>query len=269
MPPLLKKLSRSIRTRLGRGQPRFLRDFDRNLGFDLEEDANRFIKIVRTNTMLPYERLVSLYQQVVFCERNAVPGSFVECGVWKGGAVGLMALANLHVSDERRHLHLFDAFGEICQPDDEVDGELAIRQVKNVIDDSVETKGKLEPLKGIYDRQGGPGTVEDNRHLIESVVGYDGAYVHYHAGWFQDTLPRDAGQLGEIAILRLDGDWYASIKTCLEHLYPLVVPGGFIVIDDYGYYEGCTRAVDEYREQHGIRDFVHHIDHGSRYWIKT
>jgi hypothetical protein len=239
------------------------------MGFDLENDANRFVKVVRAHTMLPYQRLVTLYQQAVYCEKQNIPGSFVECGVWKGGAVGLMALANLHVSDRRRHLHLFDAFGEICQPDEKVDGELAIREIKYWLDRDVETEGKLEPIKGIYDRQGGPGSIEDNRNLLENVIKYDADYVHFHKGWFQHTLPLDASEIGDIAILRLDGDWYASIKVCLEYLYPKVVPGGFTIVDDYGYYEGCTRAVDEYREAHDVKAFMHHIDSGSRYWIKT
>ncbi|HXI69240.1 MAG TPA: TylF/MycF/NovP-related O-methyltransferase [Verrucomicrobiae bacterium] len=67
----------------------------RSLGFDMENAAEELIRRVRAYTMLSRERLVTLYQQVVHCERNAIPGDFVECGVWKGGAVALMALANL------------------------------------------------------------------------------------------------------------------------------------------------------------------------------
>ena len=62
-------------------------------------------------------------------------------------------------------------------------------------------------------------------------------------GWFQDTVPKN--NHGPIAILRLDGDLYASTKICLEHLYKKVVPGGFIIIDDYGL-AGCKKAVDEF-----------------------
>jgi hypothetical protein len=64
-------------------------------------------------------------------------------------------------------------------------------------------------------------------------------------GWFSETVP--GYNFNEpIAVLRLDGDWYESTMVCLEHLYPLVVKGGLIVIDDYYMWDGCARAVHEY-----------------------
>jgi hypothetical protein len=74
--------------------------------------------------------------------------------------------------------------------------------------------------------------------------------------------------VGPVAILRLDGDWYASIKVCLESLYGNVVSGGFVVVDDYGVYEGCTRAVDEFLDRNGINVFLHQVDEGCAYFIK-
>ena len=59
-------------------------------------------------------------------------------------------------------------------------------------------------------------------------------------------LPRDIDAVGDIAILRLDADWYASTKICLAYLFDRVVPGGFVIVDDYGTYAGCQRAVDEF-----------------------
>jgi hypothetical protein len=248
---------------------RFYEDFDHKLGYDDEDQANEFIKIIRKNSMLPYVRLVTLYQQVKFCEKHNIPGSFVECGVWKGGAVGLMGLANQHAKANPRHLHLFDAFDAICEPDNEVDGAVALEQVRLLAGKDAGVSGELKSLTGVYDSMGGDGTIEENVNLFDNIVKYDKDYVHYHKGWFQDTLPKDAPSCGDIAILRLDGDWYASIKVCLESLYSQVVKGGFIIIDDYGFYEGCTKAVDEFREENNIADFLHHIDSGSRYWIKS
>ena len=68
----------------------------------------------------------------------------------------------------------------------------------------------------------------------------------FHVGWFQQTVPQAAKEIREIALLRLDGDLYESTVVCLENLYDAVVPGGFIIIDDYGYLEGCRRAVNEF-----------------------
>lgn len=66
------------------------------------------------------------------------------------------------------------------------------------------------------------------------------------AGWFNETVPKYAAERPQIAVLRLDGDWYDSTMVCLEHLYPLVAPGGVTLIDDYGHWDGCTRAVHDY-----------------------
>lgn len=237
----------------------------RVLGYDHEERAVAAISRIRPFTMLPAERLIALYQQAAHCEKAGLPGAFVECGVWKGGSVALMALANLDQGAARRDLHLFDSFTDICEPDQAVDGERAVREVKAWSKDGG-TSGKLAPVAGFYDSMGGAGTLEGNKALLEKTVGYPAEKIHYHVGWFQDTLPE--ARIPEIAILRLDGDWYASTKVCLEHLYDKVVPGGFVIIDDYGAYEGCRKAVDEFRRNKGITAYLHHIDGESRYWIK-
>lgn len=232
------------------------------LGYDLLAEANETIRVIRSHTMLPYRRLVTLYQQAVFCEATNLPGSFVECGVWKGGAVGLMALANLRHGSTRRHLHLFDSFEGLPEPDQSVDGQRATEFAQRV---GGGVGGKLVALEGAFE---GVGTLEVNQELLEQTIGYPPEYLHYHKGWFQDTLPEQAADVGEIAILRLDGDWYSSTKLCLMHLYEKVVRGGFVVLDDYGWFEGSKKAVDEFMEREGVKAFLNHIDNAGRYWIK-
>lgn len=238
-------------------------------GYDFEREAREKILLVRGSTMLAYECLVTLWQQVRHCEINKVPGCYVECGVWKGGAVGLMALANLSCGSERRHIHLFDVFEDICEPDPKVDGERAVSEAEQwagVKRDKL--SGRLTPIVGFYDKRGGPGTVEEVKRLLEDKVGYGGTFLHYHKGWFQNTLPVTADEIGDIALLHLDCDWYASTKICLEYLYDKVVPTGFIIIDDYGAYEGCKKAVDEFIETREIKAFLSHVNMDCRYWIK-
>jgi len=209
-----------------------------------------------------------LYQQVRYCEKNNIGGSFVECGVWKGGAVGLMALANLREGKTRRDLHLFDAFQDICEPDAKIDGVKASNEVKEYTGKSGHDTGLLKPVTGFYDFLGGAGSIEENKTLLEHTIGYPSEHTHYHKGWFQETLPSKHEEVGSIAILRLDGDWYASTKVCLEYLYDKVVPGGFIIIDDYGAYEGCRKAVDEFMELNKITTFLSTVDNNVRYFIK-
>ncbi len=243
-----------IRNRKQNGQPSFNSEFDR--------EAHEKIQLVSDHTMLPYPRLYSLYHQAVWCEQSGLPGSFVECGTWKGGATGLMALANLAYGKTRRQIHLFDSFESIPEPDQAVDGERAVAEARLA---GGGTRGNLVPISGFYQSTG---TLGANRELLEEKIGYDPDFLHYHKGWFQDTLPHEAGETGEIAILRLDGDWYASTRVCLEHLYQQVVKGGFVIIDDYGCYEGCRRAVDEFMQREKITAYLHRIDNEARYWLK-
>ena len=75
-------------------------------------------------------------------------------------------------------------------------------------------------------------------------VGYPAERVHYHPGLVEETIPGGAPE--QIALLRLDTDWYASTKHELEHLYDRVRSGGVVIIDDYDYWEGSRKAVDEF-----------------------
>jgi O-methyltransferase len=235
-------------------------------GRGAKSEAEEMIEIVRSRTMVSNEGLSSLYRQALFCEEHELAGDFVECGVWKGGAVGLMALVNLKHGSLRRHLHLFDSFEEICEPDEEIDGHRAASEVRKWTKNGG-VQGRLVPLKGIYDHRGGPGTVQENEHLLGHVIGYDPEYIHLHKGWFQHTLPQRGGETGKIAILRIDADWYASTKICLEHLFGKVVPGGFVIIDDYGAYEGCRKAVDEFLASTGKPLFLNYVNPDIRYII--
>jgi hypothetical protein len=72
--------------------------------------------------------------------------------------------------------------------------------------------------------------------------------------------------MGRIALLRLDGDWYDSTKFCLHYLANNVSSGGVIVIDDYGYSEGCRRAVDEFLAAQATPIMLHRTDFTGRYW---
>ena len=246
----------------------FYNDYGYEIGYEFEKEANEAIKVVRKNTMLPYVNLITLYEQIFFCEKNRIKGDFVECGVWKGGAVGLMAIANLKHGFSRRHLHLFDSFEGICAPNEDLDGERAIKEVKQNLGIKALTKGELIPLKGFYDQFGGPGNINECQNLIDKIIKYPSDFVHYYKGWFQDTLPIKSNDIEKIAILRLDGDWYESTKVCLEYLFDKVVSGGFIIIDDYGLYKGCKKAVDEYLEKNRMRYYLNYSSWACRYIIK-
>jgi len=86
--PKIKRIDKNLKKSVAE-------DIDAHLKHDMNHLAYNQIKTVRNYTMLPYINLLTLYDQVVYCEKNNIKGDFVECGVWKGGSSGLMALANL------------------------------------------------------------------------------------------------------------------------------------------------------------------------------
>ncbi|MDH5380862.1 MAG: TylF/MycF family methyltransferase, partial [Cyclobacteriaceae bacterium] len=221
------------------------------------------LAMIKKHTMLNKRRLGNIVEIMEYISKSKLQGDIVECGVWKGGSVALMAFASKRLGVTRK-LHLFDAFDDICEPDAAVDGQRAIDLV------GVEkARGRLVPIKGLYDYKGGSGNEEEVRNLIVNEMGYDENLVVIHKGWFQDTLPVAQKSVEKISFLRLDGDWYASTKVCLDYLYNKVEVGGVIVIDDYGAYEGCKKAVDEFLESIDIIPLIHKVDEECIYWVKT
>jgi O-methyltransferase len=183
-----------------------------------------------------------------------VPGCLVECGVWRGGSAAIMGLAAQHAG-ERRQLHLFDSFEGLPEPG-ERDGAKA----------AAYSNGKSDgAMASIHQCEAGLAEVQD---ALLSRIRLPEELVTFHRGLFQDTVPSDAMSLGPIAVLRLDGDWYESTAICLKHLYPLLSPGGVLVLDDYFCWEGCRKATDEYRAEHGITAPIIRTDIEAVYWIK-
>jgi O-methyltransferase len=215
----------------------------------------RALLVCRDQTMTTFPRCKTLWQicQGVF-QRN-VPGALVECGVWRGGSTGLMGLA-LRSHGQTRPVHLFDSFEGLPEPGPR-DGAVA----KDYSGGRAE--GRLTPIARCDANQG------HVRSFLLEQLKLDSNQVHFHRGWFQDTVPADAKGIGPIAVLRLDGDWYDSTKICLEHLYPLLSAGGAVIMDDYYCWEGCKTATDEYRTKHGITDPLIQVDNSCCYWIKT
>ena len=92
--------------------------------------------------------------------------------------------------------------------------------------------------------------------------------VKFLEGFFADTVPA-CKDMGELAVLRADGDTYESTIDALNLLYPKVAKGGFCIIDDYHAFKACARAVDEYRTEHNITDELIPIDNMSVYWRRS
>jgi len=163
---------------------------------------------------------------------RGIPGAFVECGVAQGGCAAL--LATVAKSDPRgRDCWFFDSYEGLPDPTHE-DFE------------SGRTGRHIRPLpKGSC-----LGSYEQVAELLFGRFAFDRNRVRMVKGWFQDTLPVSVDRIGPIAILRVDGDWYASTKCCLETLFPSISVGGHVIIDDYFSCFGARKATDEFIERH-------------------
>jgi hypothetical protein len=236
--------------------------------YDRQHELEQAAAVVAGHTMVSFTGLAANYRIAAHCELNGIDGSFVECGVWRGGSSGMMAIAHRTHARAARDFHLFDAFQDPPEPDPRIDGERAVREAREW-GGAEELSGRLAPLQGLYERAGlgGPGEVAAVESLLFDSVGLRREQVHIHVGWLQDTVP--VADTGPIAILRLDVDHYHATRVALEHLYDRVVPGGFVIVDDYGSYEGCRRAVDSFLAEIGAAPFMHHVDADRRYFQKA
>ena len=226
-------------------------------GFEEEAIVKEAVRTVRKNTMASFERLATLWQQVRYIDRYNIPGSLVECGVWRGGCVGLMALAHMHRRGAvTREIHLFDSFQGLPQPDRNFDGTEAIK----LADDKAD--GEHTPIGCCV------ASAEESRKLLVDTIGYPSDLIKIHPGWFLDTLPSVVDSMGAVGLLRLDGDWYSSTKVCLDHLYSKISDHGIVVIDDYGHFSGCRKAVDDFINGLGKPTLLSHIDYTGRFWVK-
>jgi O-methyltransferase len=221
------------------------------------QDRKRAVDIFRVlpNTMLHIPALVNIYECARVVEREAVRGNFAECGVWAGGAIGLMALVDQRYDGgDQRLLHLFDSFEGLPQPTKEDADVFEAYRYKHpdLRDDDGRYSERLAPSGACSVSAYGVDTLQNVTDLFDNVLRVDRRKYVIHRGWFQHTIPKARAQIGPLALLRLDGDWYESTKTCLEGLYDCLTPGGFLIVDDYGFFKGCTQAVNEFIKARAI-----------------
>jgi hypothetical protein len=190
------------------------------------------------------DNVVTLAREVI--ERR-VPGDFIEAGAWRGGVTILMRAALTVFGDLHRTVWVADSFAGLPAPDPASDLRDAIWH--HVMRAVGLLQSDLDGVRSAFARAG----LLDRR-------------VRFLPGWFADTLP--AAPIERLALMRLDGDWYDSTRDALEALYPRLSPGGFVIVDDYGLPTGCARAVDEYREQHGIDAPLEWANQQAVYWRK-
>ena len=234
--------------------------FDRNAAGPYADIQDKtfwnFYEKCQPYTMTSVERMFALYQATNYVIDQNIKGDFVECGVWRGGSSLMVAQVLQHRGLSDRHLYLYDTFEGMSEPTaEDVDfrGQKAdqmLEQTQDKKETSVWCLANLDDVK-----------------LTMSNSKFPSENIHYVEGKVEDTIPVTV-PVGPIALLRLDTDWYTSTKHELIHLYPSLSPDGVLIIDDYGHWEGCRKAVDEYFAEQKQTIFLQRIDYTGRLAIK-
>lgn len=205
---------------------------------DYEDDYREIIRAVRSYTMTSNDKLHALITATKYIHDYKIPGAIVECGVWRGGSMHAVARTLDAQDDHSRELFLFDTFAGMTEPTDK-DERHDGRTAANLLETS-ERSAAVWAQASLEDVQTG-----------FAGVPYPAERIHYVQGPVEKTVPDQAPE--QIALLRLDTDWYESTKHEFDHLYPRLVSGGVLLIDDYGWWKGSRTATQEFLAETGER----------------
>ena len=225
-----------------------------DLNRENEPIFSKLLNRVSEFTMTSRERCFALYQAVNYVHSRQIKGDIVECGVWRGGSMMLAALTLLELGDTSRNLYLYDTFEGMSEPsekDMDYGGKSAEQGLKDL--------GITRYGEWCYS------SIEEVRANLIS-TGYPSNRINFIKGRVEETIPSTISD--EIAILRLDTDWYASTYHELLHLYPKLNAYGVLIIDDYGHWRGAKEATDKYISENKLSLFLNRIDFTGRIALK-
>jgi len=222
---------------------------------EITELEERLIREVDEYTMTSSIRRHALIRALHYVNRKGLEGDIVECGVWRGGNIFLARrLQETSYPGQPRQYFLFDTFEGMAEP-----SALDVSHTGAPAREQFAERKKDGYVDWCY------ASLEDVQQSARRLFGNTEGML-FIKGKVEDTL-RDERNLPEkIAVLRLDTDWYESTKVELEVLYPRLRPGGVLIIDDYGYWQGARKAVDEYFADRPV--LLHRIDHTCRVMVK-
>ena len=223
---------------------------------DFEKNA---LEISSKYSMTGFDRMFFLIKALKQIEIDKVEGDFVECGVWKGGNLILFQKMIEKLNLNGRKIFAYDTFSGMSQPgqsDLNINNESA-DEIMNSL-----KKRKVDPEKNIIFAKCSLDTVKENFEMNTK----KNDNLICIKGDVEKTLKIKENLPTKISILRLDTDWYQSTKIELEVLFPLLNKNGILIIDDYGYWKGSRKAVDEYFKDKKVNLFK--IDFTSRYLFK-
>jgi O-methyltransferase len=224
------------------------------MGFDPK--VIEIFEAVKPFTMTSIDRISAVVAAVQYVTQNDIDGSFVECGVWRGGSSMAMIYALQRLALTNRELYMYDTYEGMSAPS-EFDISASGNSAHNKFSQTKISEDSSDWCLA---------SLEDVRKNILS-TGYPAEKINFIKGKVEDTVPAQVPE--KIALLRLDTDWYESTKHELIHLYPRLSQNGILIIDDYGHWQGARKAVDEYFKETGAPVFLNRIDYTGRLVIKS
>jgi hypothetical protein len=195
------------------------------------------------DTMIGLKRLDNLQACIETVLHDGIEGDLIETGVWRGGACIFMRAVLAAYGITNRRIYVADSFEGLPKPRVNADAGDVHHTYRFLAVSQQEVEQNFRRYR-LLDQQ-----------------------VVFLRGWFKDTLPW--APINTLSVLRLDGDMYESTLDALVNLYPKLSTGGFCIVDDYGL-PPCEKAVNEYRQTHGIAAALQQIDAGGAvFWRKA
>ncbi len=221
---------------------------------DMDDAFRPVLEFVKPFTMTSIERLFDLYKTTEYVVRARIPGDIVECGVWRGGSMMLVAATLLALGDTSRTIYLFDTFEGHPLPDPEKDIDIFGNPVVDGAANRTSDQGS----------DWGYVSIDEVRANMAS-TGYPADKVVFVKGMVEKTAAPNAP--AQLSIVRLDTDWFASAQVALRTFWPRLSRRGVLILDDYGHYPGQRRAVEEYFSNLPV--LLHRVDYSGRTVVKT
>lgn len=203
-----------------------------------QKSFDPIIDAISTYSMCDLDALKLISRLASYVNSSGIEGDLVECGVCNGGSAALIAS---RMAGRNLNLWLYDSF-EGLPPTNDVDGDDARRWIGKCV-----------------------GTKEQVLNAL-AIVNFPLDKVIIKEGWFEQTFEDPTPE--KICFLHIDADWYASVSLCLETFYDSVSPGGVILLDDFGYWEGCREAFYDFCASKGIKPVLERAGSSQAFWIK-
>lgn len=243
----LKRRIKDVLNRIGIRVSLIRKRGNETFGGYIDQSFPALYKKYYNESMVPWQGMHDAFDAAKYVADSNIDGDIVECGVWRGGVSALMKDVICENEDgSSRKFWLFDTYEGMSDPTefdykggrDQNDTLTKHNELLRSDGSSDWCRGELSDVKNI---------------LSKSINGL--ANVEFIKGKVEDTLLLNEIP-NTIAILRLDTDFYESTKVELEVLLPKLVVGGMLIVDDYGSWAGARKALNDFRDDGGLRGFA-------------